>query len=78
VCANGYRLISRETIYQVFAASYDEYFDKIRQRGLSSLISIRDDAFADGLVRLRSWIDRQAKDAAVLEPADIFVFEASV
>jgi SAM-dependent methyltransferase len=74
VCEQGFDLISVQTVYQLFAFSYAEYYDKIRQRGLSSLISISDEAFSRGLKRLREWIASQPPDQPVFEPVDLFVF----
>jgi ubiquinone/menaquinone biosynthesis C-methylase UbiE len=75
VCSESFELISRQTIYQFFASSYREYSDKIRQRGLSSLILISDTAFHAGLERLGQWVDKQPSDLAVYEPVDLFIFQ---
>ena len=77
VCGHGFERVAVETIYQFFASSYEEYYDKISQRGLSALISISDGAFATGLVRLRQWVARQPTDAGVYEPVDLFVFKST-
>jgi hypothetical protein len=69
-----FRLVSQETIDQYFARSYEEYFEKIRQRGLSSLIAISDEAFEAGLARLKNWIATQPRDLPVYEPVDHFTF----
>jgi ubiquinone/menaquinone biosynthesis C-methylase UbiE len=74
VCGQGFDLIGVQTVYQLFAFSYAEYYDKIRQRGLSSLISISDEAFDRGLKRLREWIESQPPDQPVFEPVDLFIF----
>lgn len=74
VCAQPFELISRRTVRQLFAASYEEYFEKISERGLSSLITINDEAFERGLARLREYVNLQPRDVAVYEPVDLFVF----
>jgi ubiquinone/menaquinone biosynthesis C-methylase UbiE len=73
----GHRLKLRnaQTVYQYFASSYTEYLSKIRQRGLSALIAISDEAFASGLTRLEHWVSLQPPGKAVYEPVDLLVFE---
>jgi hypothetical protein len=68
-------LISQQTIHQLFAASNVEYFEKIRQRGLSALIVIGDDAFQSGLQRFQDWVKAQPRSQPVYEPVDLFVFQ---
>jgi len=74
VCGEGFGLIAAKTVYQFFAASFSEYYDKISQRGLSSLIAISDEAFDAGLQRLKQWAEEQPPDRPVNEPVDLFVF----
>jgi ubiquinone/menaquinone biosynthesis C-methylase UbiE len=73
VSVRGFEPLWVETMRQFFASDYREYYDKIRQRGLSALIAIGDEAFEAGLGRLEQWIARQPKQA-VYEPVDFFVF----
>ena len=68
-------MISHRTIYQLFASSYDEYFEKISRRGLSSLIAIGDEAFRDGLQDFKAWVNLQPRDTPVHEPVDLFIFQ---
>lgn len=68
-------LVSHQTIHQLFAASYAEYFEKISGRGLSALIAISDKEFNDGREEFKRWVDQQPQDAAVYEPVDLFVFQ---
>ena len=68
-------LISHQTIHQLFAASYAEYFEKISRRGLSALISISDREFYDGREEFKRWVEQQPQDAAVYEPVDLFIFQ---
>jgi ubiquinone/menaquinone biosynthesis C-methylase UbiE len=74
ICRYGFRLINQQTISQLFASSYAEYFEKISKRGLSVLISLDDAAFNAGIVRLRKWIAAQPPNQPVYEPVDLFVF----
>ena len=74
VCAQPFDLIAQQTFRQLFAADYEEYYEKIGGRGLSSLIALSDEAFGRGMARFREWIDGQAADEPVFEPVDAFVF----
>jgi SAM-dependent methyltransferase len=75
--AQGFDIVTVETVYQYFASSYSEYYDKISQRGLSSLISISDEAFTTGLAQLNQWVGQQPTDEPVYEPVDLFIFQAT-
>ncbi len=68
-------LILHQTINQLFAASYEEYLEKISWRGLSALIAISDKEFQDGCEELQRWIEQKPQHAAVYEPVDLFVFQ---
>src|SRR5687767_5050065 len=74
VCAGSFELTSQQTIHQLFAASNDEYFEKISQRGLSALIMIGDEAFQNGLQRFQNWVKAQPRSQPVYEPVDLFIF----
>jgi len=75
VSGQSFELISRRTIYQLFADSYDEYFDKISRRGLSALIAISDKSFQSGLEQFQKWVSQQPRNLLVYEPVDLFVFQ---
>jgi ubiquinone/menaquinone biosynthesis C-methylase UbiE len=75
VCGESFELISQRTIYQFFADSYEEYFEKISRRGLSALIMISDEAFQSGLQRFQNWVRGQPQSLPVYEPVDLFVFQ---
>jgi ubiquinone/menaquinone biosynthesis C-methylase UbiE len=77
ITAHAYDFVALRTVWQAFASSAGAYYDKIAQRGLSSLISISDGAFASGLQRLRVWANAQPGHASVYEPVDVFVFAAA-
>lgn len=74
VCRQPFDLLTRQTFRQLFAPSYQEYYRKVGQRGLSSLIAISDAAFERGMERFRVWVDQQPPDQPVYEPVDVFVF----
>ncbi len=74
VCRRPFELVTRQTFRQLFAASYRDYYAKVGQRGLSSLIAISDEAFARGMERFKVWADEQPPDEPVYEPVDVFVF----
>lgn len=75
VSGHSFKLISQRTVYQLFADSYDEYFDKISRRGLSALIAISDEAFQSDLQQFQNWASRQPRNLPVYEPVDLFVFQ---
>lgn len=74
VCDQQFDLVVQQTCRQFFAANYQEYYEKVSGRGLSSLIAMSDDAFGRGLVRFQAWVDDQPDDQPVYEPVDVFVF----
>ncbi|MFX1265860.1 MAG: class I SAM-dependent methyltransferase [Promethearchaeota archaeon] len=75
VCGCGFETIAVHSVPQVFAWSYTEYYEKIRQRGLSPLLVISDEAFANGMERLKQWITTHSPEQPVIEPLDLFVFK---
>lgn len=75
VGSQSFALISHRTIDQLFAASHEEYFEKISRRGLSSLIAISDQDFQSGLEEFRDWANSQPPDAPIHEPVDLFIFQ---
>ena len=77
VCGQSFKLLSLSTIRQLFAASYEEYYEKISRRGLSSLIAISDEAFQNGLRRLRRHVSLQPRGLPVYEHVDLFIFQKS-
>ena len=77
ITAHAYDFVVLRTVWQAFASSAGAYYDKIAQRGLSSLIAISDGAFASGLQRLRVWAKAQPAHVPVYEPVDMFVFVAT-
>jgi ubiquinone/menaquinone biosynthesis C-methylase UbiE len=74
ISSEGFKLTKYTVIYQQFASSYQEYYDKISKRGLSSLLAISDEAFYSGCEKLREWVDKQPPDTPVFEPIDLFFF----
>jgi SAM-dependent methyltransferase len=77
VVGESFRTVHRETLRQLFAASYAEYVEKIGRRALSALIAIDDAAFERGMRRLRELAAAQPVDTPVYEPVDLLVFEAT-
>lgn len=75
VCGKSFKMMSHRTIRQLFASSYQEYFEKISRRGLSSLVVISDEAFQTGLRRFRDWVSLQPHDREVYELVDLFIFQ---
>ena len=71
--AGGFRLEAHEVVRQFFASDARQYCEKIGLRGLSSLRAIPDDAFAEGLARLRAHCAARPS-GPVREDVDLFVF----
>ena len=69
-----FSLCSAIRFYQYFAESYHEYAEKIRGRGLSSLIEISDETFNSGVQRLDEWVKNRPEKEPVYEPVDLLVF----
>lgn len=74
ICQYGFILGDMRIVQQLFASSWMEYYEKIRQRGLSSLIAISDQAFTSGLERLHELVLSKPQHQPVYEPIDLFVF----
>ncbi len=72
--SNGFICINYIVIYQQFASSYLEYYEKISQRGLSSLLTISNEAFTSGCKKFQEWANTQRPDTPVFEPIDYFFF----
>lgn len=71
----GFETMTVQSVPQVFASSYTEYYEKVGQRGLSPLLLINDEAFVSGMERLKQWIATQSAEQPVIEPLDLFVFK---
>ena len=74
ISSRGFNFIKYTVVYQQFTSSYQEYYEKISQRGLSSLLAISDEAFKDGCKRFREWVGEQPPNTPVFEPIDHFFF----
>ena len=74
VLGSGFQGSFTREIKQLFVSSYEDYYERIRNRALSPLLRISDEAFFDGLQRFRRWIDAQPEDQPVYEPLDFFAF----
>ncbi len=75
ITSEHFASISHQTVRQLFASSYEDYFKKISGRGLSALISISEEDFREGLEKLKNWVTRQPSTTAVYEPIDVFIFQ---
>ncbi len=75
---HGFKTVRIQSVGQFFANSYEAYYERIRQRVVSPLVEISDQAFAVGLSRLRSWIDAQPESKPVRGAIDFFVFQKDV
>jgi ubiquinone/menaquinone biosynthesis C-methylase UbiE len=70
----GFRTVCVKPITQVFAHSYEEYFDKVKKRGLSALQMIEDKEFDQGITALRRYCNSKSPNEAVHENFHLFVF----
>lgn len=75
VCRGSFELLEQQTVFQLFADSYTEYFEKISRRGLSALIAITDEVFQNGLEQFQNWIIRQPPNRQIYEHVNLFVFQ---
>ncbi len=76
VCAEGFKVLAIETVHQQTAPDYATFYERISRRALSVMMSISDEAFETGLRRLKAWTELQPADIPVVEPLDLFVFQA--
>jgi ubiquinone/menaquinone biosynthesis C-methylase UbiE len=72
--SNGLPLLAHEVIEQRFADSWEEYCEKISQRGLSDLVALPDAEFDAGVRRMRRAAEQNAPSGPVLELINLFVF----
>jgi len=75
--SKGFQIIGHTIAQQLFAKSPNEYFEKIKLRGLSSLRTISDDEFQKGLVCFEEYCLRREANEVVLEDIDLFVFRTT-
>jgi len=73
--AYDFNLISNSILKQVFAQDYQEYYDKIRKRGLSALALISDKEFESGLKGLKRYCEQKPMNTKVCEEIHLFVFQ---
>jgi ubiquinone/menaquinone biosynthesis C-methylase UbiE len=73
----GFRLVSHELIDSEAGESWRHYADKVALRADSILAQLPEDDFAAGLAALRRYAGTAARDGAVLEPVDFFVFRST-
>jgi ubiquinone/menaquinone biosynthesis C-methylase UbiE len=76
--AHGFAWLWHDVIEQPFADSFQDYYDKIRQRGLSDLVALPDEDFAAGLQQMQQALASSQESGPIIEPIDLFVFAKSV
>jgi ubiquinone/menaquinone biosynthesis C-methylase UbiE len=72
--SNEFGLFRCDTISQLFAVDYMQYFLKLSSRGLSSLKAISDAEFDDGCNRLEEFCKSKPIGEQVFEEIDLYVF----
>jgi hypothetical protein len=63
--------------YDKTAENYNQYFEKIKLRGLSDLTAITDDEFNRRLAQLEKYCCEKGKDKPVFEDIDLFILPIS-
>jgi ubiquinone/menaquinone biosynthesis C-methylase UbiE len=71
----GFSLLKHAVIEQEFAASSEDYYDKISRRGLSDLAMLPDAEFEAGIQGMKQWASNNRESGPVVEPVDFFVFK---
>lgn len=74
VHSSGFKLKGHEIVRQKFANNLEEYYEKIKLRGLSDLVSITDEEFYDGLAKLKTYCKKQNTETDVIEELDFFIY----
>lgn len=74
VHTSGFKLKGHEIVRQKFANNLEEYYEKIKLRGLSDLASITDEEFHDGLAKLEIYCNEQDTETDVIEELDFFIY----
>jgi ubiquinone/menaquinone biosynthesis C-methylase UbiE len=72
--AGGFTEWAQRTVEQRMSDGPDEYRERVRARGFSSLQQISDEAFARGLAQFEAWSALLPAGAPVYERVDVFVF----
>jgi ubiquinone/menaquinone biosynthesis C-methylase UbiE len=75
--SRGFQISGHSVVQQLFAENPDEYLEKIKLRGLSTLRAISDDEFQEGLVRFEKYCREREAGDVVLEDIDLFVFHST-
>jgi len=70
----GFTEVAQRTVQQRMTDGPEEYRERVRARGFSSLQQISDEAFARGLARFEAWSASLPAGEPVHEWVDVFVF----
>jgi len=70
----GFSFVALDSVKQVFAASFQHFYDKMLSRGTSTLRLISDDAYQQGLARIRKTLDSGSRTGPMIESIDMLVF----
>lgn len=68
-----FRPVFTKMVEQVFAATWQDYLDKIGMRAISAAVMISDEGFSAGMKRLRRWANEG--EGPVVDPIDLMVFQ---
>jgi len=73
--AAGFSFIALESVQQTFADNFQAYYDKLSNRGVSTLRLISDEEFHKGLVRIEDILRTGKRTGPVKEFIDMLVFK---
>jgi ubiquinone/menaquinone biosynthesis C-methylase UbiE len=71
--AAGFQLVAHEEIAQESASSFQEYYERIATRSISTLELISDAEFEEGVARMREIAERESEPKPVIERVDLMV-----
>ena len=71
----GFSLSFHDILHQKFTDTFNQYCEKIAQRGLSDLIMISNIDFNAGMVRMKQDAENRGDSGPILEPIDLFIFK---
>lgn len=70
----GFEQMAAEIVDQVTTASFREYYERVKLRGVSMLEQIGDDEFEQGVARMREAAECETEPRPVIEEIDLLVF----
>ncbi len=75
--SNDLEIVRHEVMHQKFAENYQQYFAKIKLRGLTDLALLSDNEFNQGLKKLELYCTENDSGETVFEEMDLFICRKS-